>query len=186
MSSPTGPGVVDAELVTRAQSGDAVALDELLRVIRPQVVRRCLRMLPCVDDAEEAAQDALLAIAQNVGSYSGTGSFLGWVTVIASNSARMTYRRLRRRAVELGAVDLPEAADPSTTSVVAGTRLDLMEALGELEQTKPQAVEAFVLRDLGSLSYAEIAALTGASVAAIRERIHVARKFMRARLAERL
>jgi RNA polymerase sigma-70 factor (ECF subfamily) len=104
------------------------------------------------------------------------------VTVIASNSARMTYRRLRRRWLEADGPELLEAADPRTTSVVAGTRLDLLEALSELEVRHPRAVEPFVLRDLGSLPYDEIAELTGSSLAAVRDRIHVARTFMRAAL----
>ncbi|GAA5034771.1 RNA polymerase sigma factor [Actinopolymorpha pittospori] len=174
------------ELVARARSGDRDALEDLLGVIRPLLVRRCSRFLPHIDDAEEAAQDALVAIARNLNGYTGSGSFEGWVTVIASNRARMTYRRLRRRAVESGAAELPETADPRTTSVVAGTRLDLMEALTELERSKPQVVEPFVLRDLGSLPYDEIAVITGTSLATVRERIHVARKFMRSALITKL
>ncbi|SDS43528.1 RNA polymerase sigma factor [Actinopolymorpha singaporensis] len=174
------------ELVARARSGDRDALEELLGVIRPLLLRRCSRFLPYLDDAEEAAQDALVAIARNIGDFTGSGSFEGWITVIASNSARMTYRRLRRRAAENGVAELPETADPRTTSVMAGTRLDVMEALSELERSKPQVVEPFVLRDLGSLPYEEIAAITGTSLATVRDRIHVARKFMRSALTTRL
>ncbi len=94
----------------------------------------------------------------------------------------MTYRRLRQRWAESGAVEVPEPVDPRTTSVVAGTRLDLMEALAQLEQRHPRAVEAFVLRDLGSLPYDEIALITDSSLAAVRDRIHVARTFMRSAL----
>jgi RNA polymerase sigma-70 factor (ECF subfamily) len=170
---------LENELVARARAGDRDALEELLGVIRPLVLRRCARFLPHTQDAEEAAQDALVSIAQNLGSYAGAGSFRGWVTVIASNSARMTYRRLRRQAVETGAAELPDAPDPRTTSVIAGTRLDLMEALTRLEQLKPQVVEPFVLRDLGSLPYEEIAEITGTPLSTVRERIHAARTYLR-------
>ena len=163
----SGATPIHDDLVSRARAGDRAALEELLGLIRPLVVRRCARFLPHTGDAEEAAQDTLVSIAQNIGTYTGTGSFQGWVTVIASNSARMTYRRLRRHAVESGVVELPEAVDPRTTSVIAGTRLDLMEALAQLEQLKPQVVEPFVLRDLGSLPYEEIAAITGTSLATV-------------------
>jgi RNA polymerase sigma-70 factor (ECF subfamily) len=180
--SSHSPGGVPDDLVVRARAGDAGALEEVLRLVRPMVVRRCSRFLPHTEDAEDAAQDALVAIAQNIGRYTGEGSFAGWVTVIASNSARMTYRRMRQGANDRGVPELPETADPRTTSVIAGTRLDLMEALDRLEQSKPQVVEPFVLRDLGALPYAEIAALTGTSVGTVRDRIHAARTFMRAAL----
>ena len=57
---------VDEQLVERARAGDAWAMEELLAVIRPQVVRRCARLLPHTLDAEEAAQDALLSIATHL------------------------------------------------------------------------------------------------------------------------
>ena len=180
MSALPDPATIDAELVERATRGEPEAVEDLLLVLRPLVVRRCARFLPYAEDAEDAAQDALMSIAQHLGEYTGRGSFRGWVTVIASNSARMTYRRLRQRWAESGAAELPEATDPRTTSVVAGTRVDLMEALAQLELHHPRVVEAFVLRDLGSLSYDEIAEVTGSSLAAVRDRIHVARRFMRA------
>lgn len=182
MSSLSGPAPLDDELVSRARSGDPDALEELLADLRPLVVRRCSKFLPHRADAEDAAQDALISIAQHIGTYTGAGSFRGWVTVIASNSARMTYRRLRQRWAETGTTELPESADPRTTSVLAGNRLDLMEALSRLEQRHPRVVDAFVLRDLGSLSYDEIAVLTDSSLATVRERIHVARTFMRSAL----
>ena len=91
---------IEAELVEGARSGDAWAMEALLAQIRPQVVRRCARLLPHTLDAEEAAQDALLSIATHLKDYSGSGSFMGWVTVIASNQARQTYRTLKRRFAE--------------------------------------------------------------------------------------
>ncbi len=102
------------------------------------MVRRCAKFLPHHADAEDAAQDALLTISRKITSYAGRGSFLGWVTVITSNTARATYRSLRDRADRLSTFDpLPEPPDPRTTSVIAGTRLDLLEALDELEQRHP-------------------------------------------------
>jgi RNA polymerase sigma factor (sigma-70 family) len=175
-------GALD-DLVRSAQRGDQAALEEVLLRIRPVVLRRCARFLPHQADAEDAAQDALLIISRKIGSYTGRGSFLGWVTVVTSNSARATYRGLRDRADRLSAVGpVPEAPDPRTTSVVAGTRLDLLDALNELEQHHPALVESFVLRDLGELSYAEIAEVTGARLGTVKDRIHQARKFVQPRL----
>jgi RNA polymerase sigma-70 factor (ECF subfamily) len=170
------------ELVRAAQCGDAGALDELLVRIRPQVLRRCARFLPCRMDAEEAAQDALFAISSKIDSFDGRGSFLGWVAATTSNSARATYRSLRRRADRQVSAPDHEPVDPRTTSVIAGTRLDLMESLDELEDRHPALVEPFVLRDLDALTYDEIAELTGAPLGTVKHRIHRARAFMRERM----
>lgn len=171
-----------ADLVRRAQAGDAAALDAVLAHVRPLVMRRCSKFLPYTADAEEAAQDALLAIAQKIHTYSGKGSFAGWVTVVASNCARQTYRTLRRRFDEHGVDDLPDEPDPRTTSVIAGTRLDLLDALEQLERDHPAVVQSFVLRDLGALPYDEVAALTEVPVGTTKARIHTARRYLRERL----
>jgi RNA polymerase sigma-70 factor (ECF subfamily) len=171
------------ELVRAAQAGDAAALEEVLLRIRPLVLRRCSRFLPHHADAEEAAQDALLTISRKIASYTGRGSFVGWVTVVTSNTARATYRSLRDRVGTLSAIGVvPDAPDPRTTSVIAGTRLDLLEALLDLERRHPALVESFVLRDLGELSYAEIAAVTASPLGTVKDRIHQARKFVQPRL----
>ena len=114
--------------------------------------------------------------------YSGTGSFMGWVTVIASNSARQTYRSLKRRFAERSVDELPVSPDPRTTSVIAGSRIDLLDAIEALEQTHPATAEAFVLRDIGALPYDEIAELTQTPLGTVKARIHTARGFVRERL----
>lgn len=168
-------------LVERARAGDRDAQHELLTRLQPLVMRRCARILPHRADAEEAAQDALLAVATRLHTWSGAGSFLGWVTVVAANSARSTYRSLCRRS-ETAVEYLPERPDPRTTSVIAGSRLDLLDAVEQLEAQRPVLVEAFVLRDLGTLSYDEIAEQLGVPLGTVKARIHDARAFVRERL----
>lgn len=170
------------DLVARAQSGDAHAMEDLLAAIRPQVLRRCAKFLPYRQDAEEAAQETLLTIATRLGDFTGRGSFPGWVTVIASNTALQTYRSMKKRFADTTTDAIGEPPDPRTTSVIAGTRLDLLDALEQLERDHPTAVEAFILRDLGSLPYEEIAELTDAPLGTVKARIHTARAYVREKL----
>jgi RNA polymerase sigma-70 factor (ECF subfamily) len=173
------------ELAARAASGDKTVLPQLLQAIRPQVQRRVAKFLPYREDAEEAVQDTLLQVANKVHTFKGTGSFAGWVTIVATNQARQTYRSLKRRSVEQSAEVLPESVDPRTTSVIAGSRLDLLEALEALESSHPQLVQPLVLRDLGALSYAEIADELDVPLGTVKARIHQARKAVAERLAVR-
>ncbi|WP_300681432.1 sigma-70 family RNA polymerase sigma factor [Nocardioides sp.] len=170
------------ELARRARSGDREALEEMLTRIRPMVVGRCRQFLPYSDDAEEAAQDALLAIATRLERFSGTGSFRAWAVAVTSNSARDTYRSLVRRSARQSPSDLPEHPDPRTTSVIAGTRIDLLDALERLEDSSPSVVESFLLRDLGGLDYQQIVELTGVPLGTVKDRIHRARAFLRTAL----
>lgn len=173
---------MDAQLIDLACAGDEAALEELLRAVRPLVQRRCARLLPFPQDAEEACQDALLAIATKLETFAGTGSFEGWVSVIATNQARVTYRRLKRYSEEFVSNDLIGPVDPARTSVIAGSRVDLFEAIDALERTHPETLDAFVLRDLAGLPYAEIAERVQAPLGTVKARIHTARRFLRREL----
>jgi len=171
-------------LLARARTGEAQAMEDLLAAARPLVLRRCARFLPYRGDAEEAAQETLLTIATRLDDYTGRGSFAGWITVIASNQALQTYRSMRRRRGDTTIDAVGESPDPRTTSVIAGTRLDLLDALEQLRHDHPAAVEAFVLRDLGTLTYNEIAELTQSPVGTVKARIHTARGHVREKLSD--
>lgn len=98
---------------------------------------------------------------------------------MAGNSARQTYRSLKRRSRERLVEDMPTAADPRTTSVIAGSRLDLLEALETLDVDSPDLVEAVVLRDISELDYNEIAQVLDIPLGTVKSRIHKARQRLR-------
>lgn len=178
------PHGVDVEaLALRAAAGDRDALEVLLAEIQPRVRRICGRMLLYPEDADEAAQDALLLIATKVHQFGGRSKFTTWLHAVASNSARSTYRTLKRRAGERLTDELPPAPDPRTTSVIAGSRLDLLEALEVLGADHPELVEPLVLRDVQELEYAEIARLLDIPLGTVKSRIHSARQLVRPLLA---
>ncbi len=175
---------VDLEdLASRAAAGDRPALDLLLAEIQPRVRRICGRMLIYPEDAEEAAQDALLLVATKIGSFAGRSKFTTWLHSVASNSARSTYRTLKRRSAERPTDELPSNPDPRTTSVIAGSRLDLLEALETIGLEHPELVEPLVLRDVQQLDYAEIARLLQLPLGTVKSRIHSARHAVRPFLA---
>jgi RNA polymerase sigma factor (sigma-70 family) len=170
-------------LARRAAAGDARALDELLSAIRPDVLRRCSRVLPHIADAEDASQEAMLAIARGIRGFAGRSRFSTWMYPVVANAAFAVYRRLRTVAARAGAGVVPEVVDPRRVSVIAGTRLDLVEALERLRIEAPHVVDAVVLRDLMGLSYPEIADAVGVPVGTVKSRINHGRTVLRARLS---
>lgn len=174
------PDRVDA-LARAAAAGDPVALEDLLGVVRPRILAVCRGVLPHGPDAEDACQEAMLSVATKVGSWHGRGRFTTWLHVVALNSARSTYRRLKRQAV---AVDPAEGGrlerpDPRTTSVIAGTRLDLLEAMEAIGAGHPQVVEPLVLRDVYGLTYVEIAEALGLPLGTVKAQVHHGRRLAR-------
>ncbi len=169
-------------LALAASGGDPVALDALLTAIRPDVLRLCARFLPYREDAEEACQDTLLAVARGIGAFEGRASFRTWLHRIAANRARSTYRQLRQRFVsEAAGAPPPDRPDPRRTSVVAGTRLDLLDGL---ESLGPEFGEPVALRDVLDLSYQEIATLLELPEGTVKSRIHQGRLRLRQRLGD--
>ncbi|MFJ4031014.1 RNA polymerase sigma factor [Streptomyces griseoluteus] len=168
------------ELARLAAAGDRAALDRLLAGLRPEVVRRCGRFLPCREDAEEAAQDVLLQVARHIGGFEGRSRFSTWLYTVVANCCRQKYRELKRRAAEQPVpAEVPEPADPRTTSVIAGSRIDLLEALDRLEREHPHLVAPLVYRDLCQLDYAEAVERAGIPLGTLKSRLHEARRLVR-------
>ncbi|WP_328616238.1 RNA polymerase sigma factor [Amycolatopsis sp. NBC_00355] len=172
-------------LAERARGGDPAALDQLLREVWPDVLRGCSRFLSHVEDAEEAAQDVLLIVAKRIGSFEGRSSFRTWVHAVMANSCRQKYRALQRRAAEQAPLERhDQVPDPRRTSLTAGSRVDLLDALDQLERRTRNLAQALVLRDFCGLEYREIARYLNVPVSTVRSRIHDARVIMRTLLRE--
>ena len=176
-TEPLTPDEID-DLARRSQDGDRDALEVLLGAIRPRALNVCRGVLPYTPDAEDACQEALINLSNKIGSWGRQGRFTTWTHVIAVNSARSTYRRMKNQAIASDV--LPnDNADPRTTSVIAGTRLDLLDAMETLEQDHPQYVEPLLLRDVYGMAYDEIAEQVGVPLGTVKAQIHHGRKLVR-------
>ena len=176
------PDRVD-DLARRARDGDRDALEALLAAVRPRALHVCRGVLPHLPDAEDACQEALLNVSTKLHTWHGRGRFTTWMHMVCVNSARSTYRRLKRQASPTDPTDPTsghrETPDPRTTSVIAGTRLDLLEAMGVIERDPPQVIEPLLLRDVYGLPYDEIARLVDAPLGTVKAQIHTGRKLTR-------
>ncbi|MER6439772.1 RNA polymerase sigma factor [Streptomyces sp. NPDC001185] len=173
------------ELALRAAAGEPGALDLLLQRLEPEVMRRCGRFLPCREDAEEATQDVLLQVARKITGFEGRSRFSTWLYTVVANCSRQKYRELKRRSAEQPhVIDAAQHVDPRTTSVIAGSRVDLLEALERLEREHPHLVAPLVYRDICQLEYAEVAERVGIPLGTLKSRLHEARKQVRPWLSD--
>ncbi|MFI5046840.1 MAG: RNA polymerase sigma factor [Acidimicrobiia bacterium] len=176
---------VDA-LARRAADGDRRALEELLTEHVDRVHAICRRVLGDAEDALDATQEAMIAIARGISSFDGRSRFTTWMYRVASNAALDEARRKQRRPrpVDVISDSAPHAFAPSggaTLDERVSTRLDVDAAL----QTLPEDFRvAVVLRDLGDLDYAEIADVLGIPAGTVRSRIARGRALLHAALGE--
>ena len=74
-------------------------------------------------------------------------------------------------------------SDAQHVSVLAGARVDLVEAIESLRRDRPEIAEAVVLRDVAGLDYAEIAETVGVPLGTVKSRIAGGRSALKAKLS---
>ncbi|HEX2785215.1 MAG TPA: RNA polymerase sigma factor [Ilumatobacteraceae bacterium] len=162
--------------MTAAQGGDRGALDQLLRRHYDRVHAVCRRITGHEADADDAAQDAMIAIVRSLDRFDGRSSFGTWAYRIATNSSLDELRRRKRRGVvgtsntDDGDHAMVEHADPASSRGIdaIGDHMALDVALRSLSDEYRLPV---VLRDVGDLDYAEIAAVLDLPAGTVRSRI---------------
>ncbi len=161
----------DLALCREAKNGDQRALDALLERHIDRVHAVCHRVCG-PDDALDATQNALIAIARSVDRFDGRAAFTTWLHRVATNAALDELRRRQRRPAPVDANDLLPGATPVAGAAGdperAVDRVALDEALAGLPEEFRVAV---VLRDVADLDYAEIAATLSIPIGTVRSRI---------------
>ena len=185
------PFANEADLLERAQRGDAAALELLFSRHSPQLFRTAMRVLGNEADAEDALQDGLLSAYRNLQGFEGRSQFSSWLTRIVINAALMRLRRQRNHPTvsiddeqpehELRLADMLPHPGPGPHEVYAGEQL--RERLNDhLADLSPALRSAFLLRYAQGLTNEEVAEVLGVSELAVKTRVHRART----ELAERL
>lgn len=112
------------QLATRAAEGDPAALERVLASVSDSIYRLALRMLWHPEDAQDAAQEALIKIMTRIGSYRGEAAFATWAYRVAANHI-LNFRKCRVEQENLTFGGYGEElerglADPDTTRPDAG------------------------------------------------------------------
>ena len=188
-------GQEDLELVQGLRDGRTGAVETLVARHGPWIYRLALRLTGSPPDAEEVAQDALLRIIQKIDTFKGEAAFTSWVYRIAANLA---YQKLRsrpgREEVSIDAL-LPVFDEMGHHTQMVSDWSDQVEdrvLAQEARQRLQEAIEllppdykvVFVLHDMEGRPNAEIAELLDLSLPAVKSRVHRARLFLRAKLAD--
>jgi RNA polymerase sigma-70 factor (ECF subfamily) len=135
------------------------------------VYRFLYRLTGSREDAQDLAQDVFLRVVRALPAYEERRLERAWVFRIARN-VWADRRRALRRVPPADSFDDTQVARPERQSL----RVTLQQALGALAETDR---EVFLLREVGGLTYGEIAGIAGGSPDAVRNRIHRARLALR-------
>ncbi|HEV8662047.1 MAG TPA: sigma-70 family RNA polymerase sigma factor [Candidatus Methylomirabilis sp.] len=184
----------DAELVERLKGGEEEAFGGLLQRYQGKVYRLAMNLTRNPQDAEEVTQDVFLTVARKIGAFDGRAAFSTWLYRVATNAALMKLRGRRPEphlpVEEEGTVFAPDGSFTRPVADWSALPEDQLLAV-ERRQILAEAIEALppdykavvVLRDIEGLANQEVAEILGATVLAVKSRLHRARLALRARLA---
>ena len=167
-------GVDDAYLVRRAQEGYLDAYAELVDRYSGLAYRVALRVVGNHHDAEDVAQEALVGAWQQLPNFRAQSTFSTWLYRIVTHRA---LNRVRRQHPSNSLDVIGDVADACAGPAVRLERNLMKDAITDAIQALPPAQRiTVVLHHLEGLSYAEVAAVTDSSVAAVRSHLFRARR----------
>lgn len=149
---------------------------------RHGIFRYLCRLIGQTEPARDLTQDVFLRATRAGLPATDTDGERAWLFSIARNLGLNFLRDGARRSVALS----NEPMDAVPEQAGAATQ-ELSVALSQALQQLPEGErDVFVMRELGGLSYDEIAAASGLTTTAVRSRLHRAREQLRTTLAPAL
>ena len=154
-----GRPLEDVDLIKRAQSGEVMAYEELVRRYHDVAVRTAYVISPD-GDAEDAVQEAFVKAYAALSRFRLDSPFRPWLLRIVTNEARNRRRSAGRRAgLALRAVEdrRPGDAAPSPESAVLAdeARRSLLQAINGLRDEDREIIAARYFLDLSEAETAE-------------------------------
>jgi len=163
-------------LMTRYQSGEPSAVDELVRALSPMLSRFFASQYLSLADIEDLLQNCWLRIHRARHTYRADEPLLPWIFAIARHSKLDAYRKRRRIGSREVLMDqLPErSAEPPRESPL----------LGLLERLPDSQREVLVMLKVIGMSLEEVARATSSTTGAVKQKAHRAYAALRRMLEE--
>jgi RNA polymerase sigma-70 factor, ECF subfamily len=180
---------LDADIVRRAQQGDADAFANLFRAHKTRIYSLCLRMTNNTAEAEDLTQEAFLQVFRKLATFRGDSALSTWLYRVAVNTVLMHFRR---KTLNLFSLDHAPSNGTDAKPVrrefgvrdnrLAGCidRITLSRAIREL----PDGYRTiFLLHEVEGYEHQEIAELLGCSAGNSKSQLHKAKLRIRELLA---
>lgn len=145
-----------------------MALDRLLDELAPYVRRLCQGVAP--NAADDASQEALMAIFRNLRRLRAPEAIVSWARVL---TVRAALRVARDAAREMANGDVPEQHSDR------GRPEMLVDITNALERIPPEQRAVLVLRQIEGLSEREVAQALNLPIGTVKSRLHRARASFR-------
>lgn len=175
MTEEPRDGPSDGDVVRAVLDGQTDKYRILVRRYQDPLFRHARRMVEGEDRAQDLVQRAFVKGFRKLRSCRNPEKVGGWLYRITTNLCKDHLKSRRRDEVALD--DAPQMSSPRGDPDAALERTALREEIREaLDRLTPDQKEAFLMKHLEGRSYSEMSELLGASVSALKMRVHRARE----------
>lgn len=179
----------ETELVRQAKNGNTDAFEQLISDYQAKIYYIAFHMMGNEQDAEDAAQEAILKAYRYLSSFKEESGFYTWLYRITHNICLDMLRKRKRnhthstdlvkkdrdgQETEVQLVD--DKPQPEEELMSRQVQTDMQAAIAELKEHYRTVI---VLRDIEGMSYEDIAAVTEISVGTVKSRLNRARESLR-------
>ncbi|APU40089.1 RNA polymerase sigma factor [Streptomyces sp. NPDC056254] len=168
----------DEALIVAAQAGDLDSLTALVAGSHPNVRRFAHSLCASREDAEDAAQEALIILYRRIGMLRASGALASWMFRIVRNECLRRARLMPRERPPLPDTAVMSAEDEVLRRLEAGR---VAEAIADLPADQRRVL---IMRDVQGHSGRAAAEALGLSTAAMKSRLHRARAALQLTLGD--
>jgi RNA polymerase sigma factor (sigma-70 family) len=163
------------QVVSAAQQGDPAAIATLLSGSHMHVRRFAHTLCATPEDAEDAAQEALIVLYRKIGTLRATSALASWMFQIVRHECMRRARLAIRRPIPVDSVG-PSAEEEALA------RMEMERIVDSIAGLPPEQRAVLVLRDIRGLSSAATARQLGLSRGAMKSHLHRGRVAVRSQL----
>ncbi|MER6943044.1 RNA polymerase sigma factor [Nonomuraea sp. NPDC000554] len=161
------------QLIEAAQAGDPESLTAVIYGAHSHVRRFAERLCTSPQDAEDAAQEALIILYRKIGSLRATGALASWMFRIVRNECLRRARLLFDRYDDDGGGLVTSAEDEAIRHLEAAFVAQAIEKLPDVQR------RVLIMRDVLGYPGRSVAQTLGLSNAAMKSQLHRARNAVR-------
>jgi RNA polymerase sigma factor (sigma-70 family) len=191
---PAAP-TAEMDLVRRAQRGDLLAYDELVKLYQERIYATIYHMTSNHEDANDLAQDSFIKAFQALKSFKGGSSFYTWLYRIAVNKTiNFLKQRKNRVHMSLNDLDFNTENNPDLVALISDKTPRRDAGLKELQEKLNAAMLKLseshrlvvALHDVQGMSHEEVAQVMGCNIGTVRSRLFYARQQLQSLLTDYL
>ena len=172
------------QLVELSQSGDQSAFEILFTTFKTRLHHSLFKVLRNYHETEDIVQQAFLRAWEKIDTFKGNSNFYTWLYRIGFNLAITKINSSREmqldESFESTLSSSSNIEDTLENKELYVTVKNLLDEIPEEQRT------AYVLCEVDTKNYEEIAQITGVPVGTVRSRIFRARQYLMENLKDRL